>query len=234
MERKRSNNISRGLLSLANDEAELASVLGHEIAHITARHTAQRHAKATLSEIGLNILDLLVGQPVVSNVASIGTRGILASFSRAEEIEADFLGMKYAVKAGYDQNASQRFLARLGYLSDLSSENNKNLINSIFSTHPRTKERVENIKQNPVDYHSESLTNRKKYLAVINNITYGEGSKNGIIKNNKFLHIPLNIAFSVPKNFEIENRDNAVIARSEYNESVLIFDGFVKHKYSKC
>ena len=63
--------VTRGLLSLANDEAEIASVIGHEIAHVTARHAAQRHAKSTFSNIGLDILSIVVGQPIVTNLASI-------------------------------------------------------------------------------------------------------------------------------------------------------------------
>ena len=73
--------LTRGLLSLANDEAEIASVLGHEIAHVTARHTAERHAKATFSNIGLEILDLVVGQPIVSNLINIVMQGVMSSFS---------------------------------------------------------------------------------------------------------------------------------------------------------
>ena len=73
--------VTRGLLSLANDEAEIASVIGHEIAHVTARHTAQRHAKATLSNVGLDILNIVVGQPIITNVANIGLQGALSAFS---------------------------------------------------------------------------------------------------------------------------------------------------------
>ena len=198
--------ISRGLLTLANDEAELASVLGHEIAHVKARHTAQRHAKAKITNLGLNILDIVLGQPIVSQVASIGAYGVLASFSRSEEIEADVLGKNYIIDAGYDETGSYRFLSRLRDLSQLSSD--KDLINSINNK-------------------NLFVTNRNKYLAMINNITYGESSKNGIVINNKFFHIPLNISFFVPKNFTLENRENSVLARSKNNESILIFDGLI-------
>ncbi len=219
--------ISRGLLSLTNDESELASVLGHEIAHITARHTAQRHAKSTISEIGLNILDIVVGQPIISNAASLGARGAIAAFSRSEEIEADIIGKRYIISAGYDSNASYRFLKRLNDLTELSNENNKNFIVSIFATHPRTEERMKKVKDDIFYNDEEAITNRNNFLAVINNITYGESSKNGIVKDNKFLHIPLNIAFSVPDGFEIENKTNAVIARGKDSHSILIFDGLI-------
>ena len=218
--------ISRGLLTLANDEAELASVLGHEIAHVKARHTAQRHAKAKITNLGLNILDIVLGQPIVSQVASIGAYGVLASFSRSEEIEADILGKNYIIDAGYDETGSYRFLSRLRDLSQLSSDKDKKNINSLFATHPKTKDRMENVK-NSINNKNLFVTNRNEYLAMINNITYGESSKNGIVINNKFFHIPLNISFFVPKNFTLENRENSVLARSKNNESILIFDGLI-------
>ena len=217
--------ISRGLLSLANDEAELANVLGHEIAHVTSRHAAQRHAKETLSEIGLSILDIVIGQPIISNVANLGRHGVLAAFSRSEEMEADEIGRRYALQAGYDPYASSRFLNRLNDLSKLSDEQNKNLMNSIFSTHPRTLDRVEKASEISTNNDKKTKTNRNYYLAAINHIDYGESSKNGIIKNNKFLHLHLDIAFSVPNSFKIENRKDAVIARNVNKESILIFDG---------
>ena len=218
--------ISRGLLTLANDEAELASVIGHEIAHVKARHTAQRHAKAKITNLGLNILDIVLGQPIISQVASIGASGVLASFSRSEEIEADILGRNYIIDAGYDEKGSYRFLSRLRDLSTLSNDKNKKNINSLFATHPKTKDRMENVKNN-INNKNLFVTNRNKYLAMINNITYGESSKNGIVIDNKFFHIPLNISFFVPKAFKLENRENSVLARSKNNESILIFDGLI-------
>ena len=218
--------ISRGLLALANDEAELVSVIGHEIAHVKARHTAQRHAKSTITNLGLNVLDIIIGQPIISQVASIGAYGVLASFSRSEEIEADILGKNYLIDAGYDGKGSYRFLSRLRDLSQLSSGENKKNINSLFSTHPKTKDRMDKVKNN-IAKSSLLVTNRNKYLAMINNITYGEDEKNGIVIKNKFLHVPLNISFSAPKNFNIENKENSVIARSNNNESILIFDGLI-------
>ena len=217
--------ISRGLLALANDEAELASVIGHEIAHVTARHTAQRHAKNTLSQVGVSILDLIVGQPIITNVASLGSHGVIAAFSRSEELEADQLGRRYTMKTGYDPLASSKFLSRLAALTKLSSDTNKDLLSSIFSTHPRTEDRINQAKNLNIDNEKQFLSNRKRYLAAIRNITYGKSSKNGIVKNNKFMHLHLDIAFSVPSTYMLENNKSSVIARKKNKEAVLIFDG---------
>jgi len=217
--------ISRGLLALANDEAELASVIGHEIAHVTARHTAQRHAKETLSQVGVSILDLIVGQPIITNVASLGSHGVIAAFSRSEELEADKIGRRYIIKAGYDPLASSKFLSRLDALTKLSSDRNKDLLSSIFDTHPRNEDRINQAKNLNIDNEKKFISNRRQYLAAINNITYGESSKNGIVKNNKFMHLHLDIAFTVPQSYVLENNKNSVVARKKNEEAVLIFDG---------
>ena len=218
--------ITRGLLSLANDEAEVASVLGHEIGHVTARHTAERHAKATFSNIGLQVLDIIVGQPIVSNLANIGLQGVLSSFSRSQELEADKLGIRYIRKSQYDPYGSVRFLKRLDSLVKISSEDNKNFINSIFATHPKTLDRAEYTKflsDNSSD--NKISKNRENYLNAIDGMIYGDSSKHGLVKNNQFLHLDLNFTFSVPEGYSLINKDNAVISHNSDNDVVVIFDG---------
>jgi predicted Zn-dependent protease len=216
--------VTRGLLALANDEAEIASVIGHEIAHVTARHTAQRHAKSALSGIGLNLLNILVGQPIITNLASIGVQGVLSSFSRSEELEADKLGVQYIYKAQYDPEGSYRFLSRLDKLTKISSENEENAINSIFSTHPKTIDRIKISKEN-IPSNVSYMNYRKKYLSVINNMVYGDNASQGIIKNNKFFHLELDFSFNIPKMYKVFNNDNFIILFTNTKEEIIIFDG---------
>ena len=216
--------VTRGLLSLANDEAEIASVLAHEIAHVTAKHSAQRHAKATLSEIGLNILSVVVGQPLVTNIANIGVQGVLSAFSRSEELEADQLSIGYIIKSKYDPNGSVRFLKRLDALTNILSKTEQNSINSLFSTHPKTMDRIIKSK-NSIPKNIEYKSFKKEYLAAINNMIYGDNSSHGIIKGNKFFHTELNFSFTVPNNYKIINNDNSVISFNEDKSSIVIFDG---------
>ena len=216
--------VTRGLLALANDEAEIASVIGHEIAHVTARHTAQRHAKSKLSGIGLDLLNVLVGQPIITNLASIGVQGVLSSFSRSEELEADELGIQYIFKAKYDPEGSYRFLSRLDKLTKVSSDNEQNVINSIFSTHPKTIDRMKISKENiPSNISYKSY--RKKYLSIIDNMVYGDNASQGIIKNNQFFHSELDFSFNIPKKYKVSNNDNSIILFTKTKEEIIIFDG---------
>ncbi|MBT3938723.1 MAG: M48 family metalloprotease [Pelagibacterales bacterium] len=216
--------VTRGLLALANDEAEIASVIGHEIAHVTARHTAQRHAKSTLSGIGLDLLSIVVGQPIITNLASIGVQGVLSSFSRSEELEADELGIQYIFKAKYDPEGSYRFLSRLDKLTKISSNNEQNAINSIFATHPKTIDRMKISKEN-IPSNVSYKNYRKKYLSIINNMVYGDNASQGIIKNNQFFHLELDFSFNIPKKYKVSNNDNSIILFTKTKEEIIIFDG---------
>ena len=222
--------VTRGLISLANDESEIASVIGHEIAHVTARHTAERHAKATISGLGLEILDIVIGRPIVSNLANIGMQGILSSFSRSQELEADKLGIRYIKKSNYDTEGSTRFLSRLDVLTKISNEKNSNLINSIFATHPKTLDRVQYSKTLATNLSSDVMRNKAKFLFAIDNMVYGDSSKHGVIRDNLFLHLDLNFKFEVPKDYKIDNQENAVISNNKDNTVIVIFDGLINQE----
>ena len=221
--------VTRGLLSLANDEAEIASVLGHEIAHVTARHTAQRHAKSTLSSVGLDILSIVVGQPIITNAASVGLQGVLSAFSRSEELEADRLGIRYINKAKYDPGGSYRFLDRLNQLTKVSSKNDSDIISSIFATHPKPIDRIK-VSKESIKSNSENIINRKYFLGAIDGMVYGENSQHGIIKDNNFYHLDLNFSFKAPKNYKINNNNNNIIAFNKNKEVVAIFDGLLNNE----
>lgn len=113
--------VTRGLIALANDEAELAGVIGHEIGHVTAAHSANRQERSTLAQLGV------LGAQVAGAVAGLsgplldmlgqasGAAGqaYVASYSRTQEFEADQLGVRYLAAAGYDPSAEADFLASL-------------------------------------------------------------------------------------------------------------------------
>ena len=216
--------VTRGLLALANDEAEIASVIGHEIAHVTARHTAQRHAKSALSGIGLDLLSIVVGQPIITNLASIGVQGVLSSFSRSEELEADELGVQYILKAKYDPEGSYRFLSRLDKLTKISSENEQTAISSIFSTHPKTTDRIK-ISKEIIPSNLSYKNYRKKYLSAINNMVYGDNASQGVVKNHQFFHLELDFSFNIPKRYKVFNNDNSIILFTKTKDEIIIFDG---------
>ncbi|MDP6883806.1 MAG: M48 family metalloprotease, partial [Rhodospirillales bacterium] len=142
--------ITRGLLALAGDEAEMAGVLAHEIGHVTARHTAQRYSKSIAANLGLTVLGVLGSAagapPGLGDIASFGAQAYLQGFSREQEMEADMLGARYLARAGYDVGAMSGFLAKLQRHDRLEAAL-KEIPDpaarfNIMSTHPRTAERI--------------------------------------------------------------------------------------------
>src|SRR5689334_7834218 len=111
--------ITRGLISLANDTAELASVLSHEMAHVIAQHATIREDRARQVALVTKVFDNLGNDPETSALALAKSKIALASFSRAQEFEADGIGVGIAARAGYDPYGAVRFLTSMGRNSEL-------------------------------------------------------------------------------------------------------------------
>ena len=147
--------VSRGLLALANDEAELACVLAHEIAHVAARHAAQREAEAVraqlLSALGV-IAAAIVGGGEAAAMAGVASQaagaGIIAAYSREQEHDADRLGQELAVRAGWDPSGMATFLRSLENETRLREGATR--LPSYFDSHPATPDRAANTAAAPL------------------------------------------------------------------------------------
>ena len=105
--------VTAGLMALANNEAELAGVIGHEIGHVTARHTAERYSQAVIAQLGVGLLGAITGGQAAGDLAGLGAGAYLSGYSRGQESGADMLGVRYMARAGYDSSAMASFLSSL-------------------------------------------------------------------------------------------------------------------------
>jgi predicted Zn-dependent protease len=204
--------VTRGILAYLDDESELAGVLGHEIAHITARHAAQAYTRQAQAGIGLAILSIFV--PSAAPFTDIGAAGMSVLFmrhGRAAEIEADRLGVEYGSGAGYDPAGVPRFLATLARVNALSERGVPNWL----STHPDPGLRVTKAEPVAGKFVSETAktVNRDQYLERIHGLVFGDDVKDGIVRANEFLHPLLRIALTFPEGWELTNTTEAVLAR---------------------
>lgn len=222
--------ITRGLLALANNEAEVAGVLGHESGHVVARHMAQRYSQAVLAQIAAAGLGIATGDPTIGQLASQGAAVYLQSFSRDEEYEADLLGVRYITKAGYDPRAMATFLQKLLLHSRLAAQMAGHPGQAdqfdIMATHPRTADRVERAMAEaasgtPV---GNSVLNADTYLANIDGLLYGDDPKDGVVRGRRFLHPVLRFAFQVPSGYQLLNGTDQVTAQAPDNSSAIAFD----------
>jgi predicted Zn-dependent protease len=217
--------ITRGLLAMMNSEAELASVLGHEAGHVAARHSDKRQSRATIGALG-TVAAAILGGSQVAELANLGANAWVAGFSRSQENEADTLGMRYAIAAGYDPRAAASMLAALDRVAIVEGKENleRRGVNSFFSTHPVTAERVQRVAKQAAATGRTGAVNRDAFLAAIDGLTFGDAPDQGIISGPSFRHAGLRLGFDAPPGFTLQNSPQAVAGRGR-DGSQFVFTG---------
>ncbi len=219
---------TRGLIALANDNAELASVLAHEMAHVIARHASIREDQVRQAAIVSRVASDVLSDPQMGALALAKSRIALASFSRAQEFEADGIGVGISARAGFDPYGATRFLTSMGRNADMKSATQKIDPHSLefLSSHPATPERIENAQLNARQYVSPGPGAREKqaYLASIDGMIYGEDPSEGFVRGRRFLHPKLGFTFMAPEGFSLDNTSQAVFGVREGGEQALRLD----------
>ena len=218
--------VSRGLLALANSEAELAGVLSHEVGHITARHSAERYSHSVVTSMGATVLSTVIGNSAASQAIGLGSNLYLSGYSRSQETEADTLGLRYMAQGGYDPRALSDFLRSLNEDKVLASGGKKSdPAESYFSTHPPTPKRVNKTLADAANYQlSQPVEGRDTYLRQIDGLVYGDSAKQGFVKKGVFYHPEIGFAFDVPDDFSLVNQPSQVALKAKKNDAVVIFD----------
>lgn len=214
--------VTRQLLALMNDEAELAGVLGHEVGHVAAQHGKKRQSAATRNTI-LGVL----GQVLVGQIAGNGALGgllqqgvgtgaqlLTLKYSRTQEYEADDLGIRYLASAGYDPAALSTMLASLAAQTALDGQvsGRSSTIPEWASTHPDPGARVQRALQGArVVKATTKLRNKPQFLAQLDGLLYGDDPEQGIVANGWFQHPGLKLKFSVPEGYSLDNQADAVV-----------------------
>jgi predicted Zn-dependent protease len=210
---------TRGLLAMANSEAELAGVMAHEIGHVVARHSAKRYNKATKIGLGGALASILLKSPAVDQLVNMGGTMWILKNSRDDEYEADKLGTKYIAKTGYDPYAMGSFLGALDLQNNLQAtlagKDHNSKAPDYMSTHPNTLDRVrkatEQAKKTGIKK-GERPRNEKEYLDRIDGLIYGDDPEQGFIRNQTFSHPELKLTFTAPEGFRLVNSPTAVNA----------------------
>lgn len=221
--------VTRGLMALADNEAELAGVVGHELGHILARHSAQRYSRAMAANVLVGVLGIALGQPGVSDLANLGASYWLQSFSQENEFEADSLGVRYLSRGGWHAEGMASFLDKLrdhARLEAMMAGRSPDSVDEVhfMSTHPRTVDRVRAAMQASLGAPPQGAFGADALLDRVDGMMWGDDPAQGVVRKRAFLHPAEGFAFEVPEGFRLVNGDKAVVARHP-SGAAIVFDG---------
>ena len=213
---------TRGILATLDNEAELAGVMGHEVGHIAARHSAQQLSRAQLAQVGAVVVDVIPG---LSGLAQLGAGMLFLRFSRDNEREADRLGVNYSTKAGYDATQMATFFEALERMNPGSDRSG---LPGWFSTHPSPEDRVQVVRAQAVNLQrslnlQHPRVDKEGYLRRIDGIAYGEDPRQGYVAEGMFFHSNLRFQFPVPADWKVSNTPTQVQMVSKAEDAAIVF-----------
>ncbi len=218
---------TRGILAQFNNEAEMIGVLGHEMGHITARHSASRHTKQQLGQL------LFIGGMIASEefakygqFAMAGMELLFLRFSRDDERQADRLGVEYASKIGYDARKMANFFE---VLIKMNMAEERAGIPNFLSTHPDPGDRYNDVRRDAEEWQAkldidEWQVNEESYLRMLDGMVYGDDPRQGYVDGNVFYHPELEFQFPFPSGWELENAPTQVRIGPPDRQALIVFN----------
>lgn len=215
---------TRGILGHFNNEAEFIGVLGHEIGHVTARHSAKQQSKSTLAQLGLVVG--MIASPAIAQFGQQASQGLgllFLKFGRDAETQSDQLGVEYSTKIGYDAHEMANFFQTLDRMRGGGEE-----IPTFLSTHPHPADRFNKVhalasKWQTATKQTNLKVNRDPYLRMIDGLVYGEDPRQGFVENNNFYHPEMKFQYPVPANWQVQNSPTQVGMAPSDGKAMMIF-----------
>jgi predicted Zn-dependent protease len=214
--------ITRGLMASINNEAELATVLGHEIGHVTYRHSVQQISKAQLAQLGLGIGSILSSDIArFGQLASAGLSILFLKYGRDAENQADQAGFRYALNQNYNVREMTDVFETLNRVSEGGG---RGKLPEWLSTHPNPENRIERIEKildtlqrDP----TRGVVNQDQYLQYVQGMTYGVDPRQGYFEGSHFYHPQMKFQLTFPQGWKLQNTPQAVVALSPNQDAII-------------
>lgn len=218
--------VHRGLLAYLNSEAQLASVLGHEIGHDVARHPARSQARGVLLGTGALATAILTGNAALAEMANLGAEAWYQGYGRDNESEADRLGLEYAARAGYRPTAMgdtmKVFKEQEAFEIKRAKDEGRdpNIYHGVFSDHPAPDDRIVQATLGAANITTVPrggwIDNREDYFKAIDRLPVGSSREQGIVRDNRFYHAGMKLTMAFPKGWKVQNeRDRLFITKKK-------------------
>jgi predicted Zn-dependent protease len=219
--------INRGLMAYLSSEEELAAVLGHEIGHVTARHSVRQYSQSQLLGILSAAVQMNSGR-TAGDIVNVASGALLAGYGREMELEADELGAQYLYLDGYATKGMMDVLIVLKdqeiYSKELAKKRGEEPKNyhGVFASHPSNDTRLKEILEEVNKTNKQgSLKPTEDYLEQINEMVYGDSEESGVRKGNEFFHKDLDLYLASPEDWEIINTPTNLIFRAPHSKAML-------------
>ncbi len=209
-------HITREMLAHMNSEAELAAVLGHEIGHVTARHSVNQMSKQSIAQGLLAVGMIAAGPEYAQDIGQLGgaaAQMLFLKYGRDDESQADSLGLRYTVSEGWDPEHIPDVFATLGRLE--AFHGGGQAIPNWARSHPTGQERVRRLEAEIAQIEPmDGRYGREEFLARLDGLMWGENPREGYFKDGRFYHPDMAFSFRVPENWRKLNQKDAVRALS--------------------
>lgn len=211
--------VTRQLLALMNSEAELASVMGHEVGHVAARHSAGRNRTSSIGSVLAGIVGAVAGNGMIGQLAGTAANSAAQlytlKYGRDQEYAADGLGVQYIMRAGYDPYAAADMLTQLNAETTLQTRiagRDANAVPGWASTHPNGADRIARARTlaQRTGRPDGTATQDTAFLRRLDGLVYDDDPREGVIEGQTFRHPALRVRFNAPAGYTIANGTAAV------------------------
>ena len=210
--------VTRGLLSIVNSEAELASVMSHELGHILANHSGRQQNRSLIGQLSVFAIALITGSDRLTQMAGKAATFFTLRYSRSQEYEADDLGLKTMIAAGYDPYEEAEMLSALSrqerFLALTRGSDPARSMPEWARTHPLTDNRIKRAVRAAEATGDSNGTDKEfadRYLSALDGMLFGDDPEQGFVIGRRFAHPIMRIGFEAPEGFTLTNSPQAIL-----------------------